>query len=131
MKVYKMTEKVWLYPSDFASWHFVTLTKKYGQEIRETLGKSRRGFGSIPVEVTIGATTWKTSIFPDKHSDSYILPLKAAVRKKEDIDAGAQVTFSIICYTGEVISKTNNMAKGRDMKKEVKKPKKDKDKDKK
>jgi hypothetical protein len=31
-------------------------------------------------------------------------------------------------YTGGVISKTNNMAKGRDMKKEVKKPKKDKEK---
>lgn len=90
-----MTEKVWVYPGDFANWHFVTLTKKVGQEIKETYGKSARGFGSLPVEVTIGTTVWKTSIFPDKRVGSYILPLKAKVRKQEDIEAGEPVTFTI------------------------------------
>ncbi|MEY2665451.1 MAG: hypothetical protein RLZZ480_556 [Candidatus Parcubacteria bacterium] len=90
-----MTEKVWVYPGDFANWHFVTLTKKIGQEIKETKGKSARGFGSLPVEVVIGATTWKTSIFPDKRVGSYLLPLKAQVRKKEDIESGESVTFTI------------------------------------
>jgi hypothetical protein len=93
--VYTMTEKVWVYPGDFANWHFVTLTKKIGQEIKETKGKSARGFGSLPVEVVIGATTWKTSIFPDKRVGSYLLPLKAQVRKKEDIESGESVTFTI------------------------------------
>ena len=65
-----MTEKVWLYPGETANWHFVTLTKKVGQEIKETFGKNARGFGSLPVEVTIGATTFKTSIFPDKRVGS-------------------------------------------------------------
>lgn len=90
-----MTEKVWIYPGDFANWHFVTLTKKVGQEIKETHGKSARGFGSLPVGVTIGQTTWKTSIFPDKRVGSYLLPLKSQVRKKEDIEAGETVTFEI------------------------------------
>jgi hypothetical protein len=90
-----MTEKVWLYPSDIAAWHFVTLTKKIGQEIRLTHGKRARGFGSLPVEVAIRDTTWKTSIFPDKYSGSYLLPLKAQVRKKEEIETGDLVTFSI------------------------------------
>lgn len=94
-KSYTMTEKVWLYPSEVANWHFVTLTKKVGQGIKEQFGKNARGFGSLPVEVTVGATTWKTSIFPDKYSGSYILPLKAKVRKLEDIEAGEKVTFSI------------------------------------
>ncbi len=90
-----MTEKVWIYPGEFANWHFVTLTKKVGQEIKETHGKNARGFGSLPVEVTIGQTTWKTSIFPDKRAGSYLLPLKAQVRKKEDIEAGETVAFEI------------------------------------
>lgn len=90
-----MTEKVWIYPGDFANWHFVTLTKKVGQEIKETQGKNARGFCSLPVEVTIGQTTWKTSIFPDKRAGSYLLPLKAQVRKKEDIEAGETVAFEI------------------------------------
>lgn len=94
-KLYTMTEKVWLYPGESANWHFVTLTKKIGQEIKETHGKNARGFGSLPVEVTVGATVWKTSIFPDKYSGSYILPLKAKVRKTEDIEANEMVTFSI------------------------------------
>ncbi len=90
-----MTEKVWIYPGEFANWHFVTLTKKVGQEIKETHGKNARGFGSLPVQVTIGQTTWKTSIFPDKRAGSYLLPLKAQVRKKEDIEAGEPVAFEI------------------------------------
>jgi hypothetical protein len=94
-KSYTMTEKVWVYPGDFANWHFVTLTKKIGQEIKEIYGKSARGFGSLPVEVRVGNTAWKTSIFPDKRVGSYLLPLKAQVRKKEDVEAGEPVTFSI------------------------------------
>jgi Domain of unknown function (DUF1905) len=93
---YTMKEKVWLYPGDMAAWHFVTLTKKVGQEIKETWGKSARGFGSLPVEVTIGKTVWKTSIFPDKRVGSYLLPLKAQVRRKEDIEEGDLVKFSIV-----------------------------------
>ena len=90
-----MTEKVWLYPGPSASWHFVTLTKKVGQEIRETYGKNSKKFGSLPVEVTIGGTTWKTSIFPDRLSGSYLLPLKAAVRNKEYVEVGEPITFKV------------------------------------
>lgn len=90
-----MKEKVFLYPSETANWHFVPITKKVGQEIRETYGKSARGFGAVKVEVTIGETVWLTSMFPDKYSGSYILPLKAQVRKEEDIEAGEEVEFTI------------------------------------
>jgi hypothetical protein len=33
----------------------------------------------------VGETNWKTSIFPDKKHNSYVLPLKASVRKSEKI----------------------------------------------
>ena len=65
---YTMTEKVFLYPGEAANWHFVPVTKKVGQEIKETYGTFAKGFGSLPVEATIGQTTWRTSIFPDKYS---------------------------------------------------------------
>ncbi len=90
-----MTEKVYLYPGETANWHFVPITKKIGQEIKETCGKPARGFGAVKVEVTIGKTTWLTSMFPDKYSGSYILPLKAQIRKKEDIYAEDKIKFRI------------------------------------
>ena len=61
---YRMRAKVWLYPG-MAGWHFVTLPKQRAEEITERFGERKRGFGSLRVEVTIGRTTWKTSIFPD------------------------------------------------------------------
>ncbi len=90
-----MTEKVFLYPGEAANWHFVPVTKKVGQEIKEKFGKLAKGFGSLPVTVTIGRTTWETSIFPDKYSGSYLLPLKANVRKKEAIVAGEKIEYTI------------------------------------
>lgn len=74
---------------------FLPITKKYGQEIREKHGSNSRGFGSLPVEVTIGKTVWTTSIFPSKTSGSYLLPVKVKVRRAEDIEAGEKVKFSI------------------------------------
>ncbi|MEN9920837.1 MAG: hypothetical protein RL538_730 [Candidatus Parcubacteria bacterium] len=95
-KTYTLTSKVWLYPGESANWHFITLEKVRGQEIKKDFGSNAKGFGSLPVEVTIAKTTWKTSIFPDKYSGSYILPLKAKVRKSEEIEAGEVVKFSIV-----------------------------------
>lgn len=97
-KNYKLKAKLWLYPGESGNWHFLTIPKDLGKEIKETHGKHARGFGSLPVEVTVGTTVWSTSIFPDKSSGSYLLPVKAAVRKKEDIEVGEEVVFSIeIC----------------------------------
>jgi hypothetical protein len=52
---------------------------------------SRRGFGSVRVRVTVGATTWNTSIFPDTKSESYVLPVKKAVRSSEGLGDGSSV----------------------------------------
>lgn len=49
--------------------------------------------GSLPVIATIGSTSWKTSIFPDKKSSGYLLPVKAEVRKKEGIAADDKITL--------------------------------------
>ena len=49
----------------------------------------------MKVHVTIGATVWDTSIFPDKGSGGWLLPVKAAVRKAEGLVAGDQVQLSV------------------------------------
>jgi len=77
-----------------AGWHFATVDKKEAKEIKETHGKVRRGFGSIPVNVTVGKTSWKTSIFPSKDG-TYILPVKASVRKKEGIFEDDTITITL------------------------------------
>lgn len=91
---FKMKSKVWQYPG-MAGWHFLTLPKKQSSGIKKLFGGMSGGFGSLPVMVTIGATSWKTSIFPDKKAGAYLLPLKAEVRKKEKIGSGDAVTFLV------------------------------------
>ena len=86
--------KVWLYDGA-AAWHFVTLPATLAQTIRELFDESKKGWGSIPVMVTINQVSWKTSIFPDKKSKSYLLPLKADIRKKLKITEGATLTIMI------------------------------------
>ena len=90
-----MRAKVWLYPGQEANWHFVTLPKKQSQQIKERFGSFKRGWGSLPVKVTIGKTTWNTSIFPDKKAGAYLLPLKADVRKQEKIQDGKSIMFVV------------------------------------
>ncbi len=90
--IYKMRAKVWLYVG-MAGWHFVTVPKKQSNEIKELFGGMAGGWGSLPVIVTIGKTSWKTSIFPAKKSGAYLLPLKAEVRKKEEITNGDTINF--------------------------------------
>lgn len=84
-KKYKIRAEVWLYPSETAAWHFVSVPKKESEEIKKNFGTPRRGWGSVPVSVTVGRTTWETSIFHDKKAGGYILPIKFEVRKKEGI----------------------------------------------
>lgn len=76
-------------------WFFVTLPSDAADEIDERFGGSTAGFGSLPVEVNIGGSSWTTSIFPSKEEESYVLPIKQAVRKAEQLDAGVTATVVV------------------------------------
>ncbi len=89
---FKIRAKVWLYPG-MAGWHFVTLPKRQSDGIKRNFGAMKRGWGSLPVLVTIGRTSWKTSIFPDKKAGAFLLPLKAEVRRKESIKHGQTISL--------------------------------------
>lgn len=75
------------------SWTFVSLPVEESEEIRELAGGQRRGFGSVRVRAMVGATTWRTSIFPS--GSAYVLPVKRAVRKAEGIEAGDIATVTV------------------------------------
>lgn len=76
-------------------WHFVTLPVDQADEIDELTMFTSRGFGSVRVEVTIGNTTWDTSLFPDAKAESYVLPIKKLVRTVERLEAGKVVEVSL------------------------------------
>jgi hypothetical protein len=78
-----------------AAWFFVTLPHGVADDIDEITADSRRGFGSVRVEVTVGVTTWSTSVFPDTKSESFLLPVKKAVRLAEDLHEGSPVVVRL------------------------------------
>ena len=85
---------LWRYPGD-AGWHFVTLPLDVADAIEEITAPTRRGFGSVRVEVTVGSTTWRTSLFPDTKAESYVLPMKKPVRIAERLTEGDSVEIRI------------------------------------
>jgi hypothetical protein len=92
---YTFTAEMWVYPGMAGNWHFISLPKEVAHTVQNTHGAHSRGWGSLPVEVKIGKTIWETSIFPDKKSGTYLLPIKARVRKLEDIYAGDKVKIMV------------------------------------
>jgi hypothetical protein len=92
---YNISSKVIVYPG-MGGWRFLVVPKKIGKEIKEKFGTHAAGWGSLRVTVTIGTTSWKTSIFPDKKAGTYLLPLKADVRKAEAIADSSKVNCTII-----------------------------------
>lgn len=94
-RIFRIRAKVWLWPGKEACWHFITLPAKQSATIKERFGDSGRGWGSLPVKVTLGKTSWETSVFPDTKRKAYVLPLKADVRKKEEIGKGDSVSLTL------------------------------------
>ncbi len=96
-RTYTVTSRVLVYPGT-GGWRFLVVPKKESERIKKDFGTEARGWGSFPVEVTIRNTTWKTSIFPDKQSGTYLLPLKLKVRKAEGIVDDDTVRFGLCLF---------------------------------
>lgn len=92
--MYKLNAALWRYPSDKASWFFVTVPKKLADKLKADPDATKTGWGQIKVEVTVGSSTWKTSLFPDKQG-KMVLPIKKAVRDKEEVYDGGDVKIAI------------------------------------
>jgi hypothetical protein len=84
--------KIWFWRGP-APWFFVTVPEEQSRDLKAISGIVTYGWGVIPVCVQIGKTEWKTSLFPK--DDRYIVPIKASVRKAENLEQGDEVTIRL------------------------------------
>ncbi|HEY3311810.1 MAG TPA: DUF1905 domain-containing protein [Anaerolineales bacterium] len=76
-----------------APWYYVTVPAGQSSELKAISGIVTYGWGVIPVVVRIGKTEWSTSLFPK--DDRYLVPIKASVRKAENLEVGDTVTLQL------------------------------------
>lgn len=76
-----------------APWYFVTVPERESLELHAVSTAISYGWGMIPARARIGGTGWETSLFPK--DGRYLVPVKARVRRAEDIDEGDLVTVRL------------------------------------
>jgi hypothetical protein len=76
-----------------APWFFVTIPAQQSRDLKAISKLVTYGWGVIPVHVRIGKTEWETSLFPK--DDRYLVPIKASVRKAENLEEGDNVTIQL------------------------------------
>lgn len=91
---FEFEAKVMRWPGNVALFYCL-LPVSAATEITEVTQGLRRGFGSVRVDAACGDTQWRTSVFMDKKSDSYLMLLKKEVRKAESLHEGAVAGFEI------------------------------------
>lgn len=88
----EFSDKIWFWRGP-APWYFVTVPEKLSGDLKAVSRLVTYGWGVIPVIVHIGSTEWKTSLFPKE--DRYLVPIKASVRKAENLKEGDEVTIRL------------------------------------
>jgi hypothetical protein len=81
---------IWRGPSP---WFFVTVPEEPSRDLKAISSLVTYGWGVIPVRVIIGSTEYTTSLFPK--DGCYLVPVKAGVRKAEDLKEGDTVTVRL------------------------------------
>jgi hypothetical protein len=92
---YIFTASVWQHPSP-GGWYFVSLPIESSEEIRLNMKWQEEGWGRMKAKAKIRETLWDTAIWYDTKLQTYILPLKAEIRKKEKIEIGNILYVEII-----------------------------------
>jgi len=64
-------------------------------EIREQLQWQEEGWGRLKATARLGTSQWETAIWFDTRRQTYLLPVRAAVRRREKIGAGDAASVSI------------------------------------
>ena len=80
----------WRGPAPF---YFVAVPEPEADLIHEVANVVTYGWGCIPATITIGRAEFTTSLFPK--DGGYLVGIKAAVRKAQQIDLGDNVTMRL------------------------------------
>ena len=86
------TGEIWYWRGP-APFYFVTVPDDAAEDIHEVAGMVTYGWGMIPAIVTIGRTSWYTALWPK--DGGYIVPLKADVRRAEDLEVDDTVEVGL------------------------------------
>lgn len=89
---FEFNDKIWFWRGP-APWFFVTVPGQQSHELKTISSAVTYGWGVIPVHVQIGNTEWQTSLFPK--DDRYLVPIKASVRKAENLQEGDYVAVRL------------------------------------
>lgn len=84
--------KIWFWRGP-APWFFVTVPEQPSRDLKAISSLVTYGWGVIPVHVRIGSTEYTTSLFPK--DGRYLVPVRASVRKAEDLQEGDTVTVRL------------------------------------
>jgi hypothetical protein len=91
---YRFSGMLWTHPSPNA-WHFISLPTELSNEIRRLLKSEEQGWGRLQISARIDETQWTTAIWFDTKLDTYILPVKSEIRKKEKLSIDMDIDVSI------------------------------------
>ena len=84
--------EVWFWRGP-APHHFVSVPDELCDGIEQASSLVTYGWGMIPVTVRLGGSEWTTSLWPK--DGGYIVPLRAEVRRREQVDLGDTVTVGL------------------------------------
>ena len=91
---YEFSGKPWQHNAT-NGWYFISLPIEIAEEIRNALKSEEEGWGRLKTLAKIGVSEWKTAIWFDTKMKTYLLPLKAEIRRRENIGIGDEIGVSI------------------------------------
>lgn len=101
MSGFTFTARLWAWRARPDSWVFVTLPREVSEAVEDHVAAlPPRGFGSVRVEVRLGGSSWRTSVFPSNEEQGYVLPVKAKVRRAEGLEAGDEAELELRILDG-------------------------------
>ena len=105
---FAFTATPWQYKG--SGWVFVTVPKEMSDDIRRYFKKEEQGWGRLSIIARSGNTTWPTAIWFDTQHQSYLLPLKSKIRKKENIAVG-ELLDVLIFVQSTILTKKSRIAR--------------------
>lgn len=91
---YEFSARVWRYASS-GGWYFVSLPIKMAKEIRTHLKWQEQAWGRLKATAKLGDEQWETAIWFDTKKSTYLLPLKAEIRKKKKLVTGNTIKVTV------------------------------------
>ncbi|WP_223266624.1 DUF1905 domain-containing protein [Luteibaculum oceani] len=91
---YAFSSTLWK-SSEAGAWYFVSLPDELSKEIRTHSQWMEEGWGRLKAEASIKDVKWSTAIWFDSKKNTYLLPIKAEIRKKLNLTDGVHLDIEL------------------------------------